>query len=591
MEEGDTEAITEALDFLPLHSEFLETGFRPYVLDLASLGLGGGEGALDLTIAVVVMMRQRGLLVALPELALAAEVLQPGMSAGPDALVGPSTKVEVRAAAMDEDTLQLPQMPEVGKLLTVLLVDFSMQTASAFKELTSEDLSLVTPFDLPEDHLVPWPEDIIARAFAWAAGTGEEEVAERIQFYSAEDVPETTPPQAPRRQPRRRTPGGGSGGGDPAVSAKKRPTVAQLAESLEALTAALPGITSKLQELSERTSAMETERSTAAPDRQSALRRPLGSSTMVGSVPKSSPSQLLKEMPPPRSSSAPTRAPKVSFAQDEVEELALDLPQGLDPLAQAMLMQSKAITALVSQLAANSGDPLQDLGSTSSSLSSRGAAGRARLQMELAAHKGVFFSSVLQSMARRMQPALPAEAEASALRDRGITPTQYLERFGGFGRTKDLGFIIWQVAMILNHMQEDNHLAAKDAAALLFVCLEQAAMDNGNLQVGLLLALTEDPPASLFSARSLAMGAHPRPFAPTANQRWITTALQYLKELDVISTRRTEVTGNKQATDGGSASSNAQPSNQPSTKKKPKGKGGGKNKGAAASTQPVEEEQ
>lgn len=96
---------------------------------------------------------------------------------------------------------------------------------------------------------------------------------------------------------------------------------------------------------------------------------------------------------------------------------------------------------------------------------------------------------------------MPVEAEASALRDRGVTPTQYLERFGGFGRTRDLGFIIWQVAMVLNHMQEDNHMAAKDAAALLFVCLEQAAMDNGNLQVGLLLSLTEDPPASLFSAR------------------------------------------------------------------------------------------
>lgn len=186
---------------------------------------------------------------------------------------------------------------------------------------------------------------------------------------------------------------------------------------------------------------------------------------------------------------------------------------------------------------------------------------------------------------------MPVEAEASALRDRGVTPTQYLERFGGFGRTRDLGFIIWQVAMVLNHMQEDNHMAAKDAAALLFVCLEQAAMDNGNLQVGLLLSLTEDPPASLFSARSVAAGAYPRPFAPTANQRWITTALQFLKELDVISTRRSEVTSNKHAAEAGSSSSTAPPANQPSTKKKPKGKGGGKNKGTQQPSQGAEEEQ
>ena len=42
-------------------------------------------------------------------------------------------------------------------------------------------------------------------------------------------------------------------------------------------------------------------------------------------------------------------------------------------------------------------------------------------------------------------------------------------------------------------MMEDNHQAAKDALSLLFVCLEQTAMDNGNMQVGLLLSLTEGP--------------------------------------------------------------------------------------------------
>ena len=137
--------------------------------------------------------------------------------------------------------------------------------------------------------------------------------------------------------------------------------------------------------------------------------------------------------------------------------------------------------------------------------------------------------------------------------------------------------------MIFSHMQEDNHLAATDAAALLFVCLEQAAMDNGKLQVGLLLSLTEDPPASLFSARSLALGATPRPFAPTANQRWITTALQYLKELDVISTR-SEVTGNKQSTDSGAAPTSNQQA--PAAKKKAKGEGRRKDQDSKSKQRP-----
>jgi hypothetical protein len=180
----------------------------------------------------------------------------------------------------------------------------------------------------------------------------------------------------------------------------------------------------------------------------------------------------------------------------------------------------------------------------------------------------------------------------STLRSRGVTPTQYLERFGGFGRTRDIGFIIWQVALALNHMMEDNNAAARDALSLLFVCLEQTAMDQGNMQVGLLLSLTEDPPAALFSARSLSMGALPRPFAPTAHQRWITTALQYLKEMDVIATRRAEVTSGKTGADKNSTASASGETQAAAPKKKQKGKGtgGGRGQKGASSSNQAEEE-
>ena len=75
-------------------------------------------------------------------------------------------------------------------------------------------------------------------------------------------------------------------------------------------------------------------------------------------------------------------------------------------------------------------------------------------------------------MARRMQPAQLSEVPMLDLCQQGVTPTQYLERFGGFGRTRGLGFIIWQLALCMNHMQEDNFSAAKDALSLLFVWLE-----------------------------------------------------------------------------------------------------------------------
>lgn len=281
----------------------------------------------------------------------------------------------------------------------------------------------------------------------------------------------------------------------------------------------------------------------------------------------------------------------MTFTEAEAVELSSELHPGASDFEKAMLEQTRALTLLVSQLASNTGDPMQDLGSSSSSLSSRGAMGRAKLQNELAAHKGVFFHSVIQHMARRMQPAQQADAALSELRQRGVTPSQYLERFGGFGRTRDLGFIIWQVALCMNHMQESNHLAAMDSLSLLFVCLEQAAMDGGSLQVGLLLSLTEDPPQSLFTGRSIAAGAQPRAFAPTASQKWITIALQYLKEMDVISTRRSEITGGKASTDSAAAASSAAATAAPTPKRKAKAKGGGRGKSGSQSAQPAEEEQ
>lgn len=573
----------EETAILPLHSDFSPTAFRPYVLDVVGAGLAT-EGA-PLALALVPLMRGGGYLLCLPELALDAEAVLGGQTAEPADFVGPSTKVEVQAATLDEDALLRQPSPVEGRALMVMLVDFSDAVAEHLTVLDSKDVleELVT-FDFAESTLVPLPQDVVSKALAWASGEGEQ-VADRIQFYSADEVP-TTPSVAPKRQARRRVPGAGTGGGDSAAS-KRRPTVASLAESLAAITQALPEITSTLADLKDSTEAMEAgmQRPT---DRASALRRPLSSSVLTGShVPLQDPASLVRSMPPPKSSSAQPKTPRVTFSADEAAEMALDLPEGGCELTRAMVAQSQALTTLVSHLTANSSDPFQDLGSATASLSTKGAASRARLQAELAAQRGSFFVSVIQQMARRMQPAISPEVEMSTLRDRGITPTQYLERFGGFGRSRDVGFIIWQVGLVLNYMMEDNHNAAKDALSLLFVCLEQTAMDNGNMQVGLLLSLTEDPPQALFTNRSVATGALPRSFAPTAHQRWITTALQFLKEMDLIATRRAEVSAGKASNDKPHATGGSETA---APKKKLKGKGGGRSQKGQQNQATAEEE-
>ena len=89
---------------------------------------------------------------------------------------------------------------------------------------------------------------------------------------------------------------------------------------------------------------------------------------------------------------------KGAFTQQDTEEMTLELPESQPDFAQAMLAQSQALTALVAQIANGSGDPFHDLGTTSGSLSPKGSTGQARLQAELAAHRGTFFTSILQSM-------------------------------------------------------------------------------------------------------------------------------------------------------------------------------------------------
>ena len=55
---------------------------------------------------------------------------------------------------------------------------------------------------------------------------------------------------------------------------------------------------------------------------------------------------------------------------------------------------------------------------------------------------------------------------------------KHMERFGGYGQVKSLA---------LDQVLAGNHAACLDILALLCVCLEQASLDNGSMDVGYLL--------------------------------------------------------------------------------------------------------
>ena len=131
---------------------------------------------------------------------------------------------------------------------------------------------------------------------------------------------------------------------------------------------------------------------------------------------------FMERMPPPKNSSAQkARGQTAAPVSEEVAEIAEDLVVGDQvDIAKALLAQSSALTSLVSQMASSSGDLLQDMTGSTHVVSSRGVAGRAKLQQELAAQKGTFFQMIFQQMARRMQPALSAELTPKQLGDRGV---------------------------------------------------------------------------------------------------------------------------------------------------------------------------
>lgn len=449
-----------------------------------------------------------GLLFAIPTNSVPVQVLAGGQTSGLDEMLGPSITV-------NPDDIATSPLEIQDQKVSVWLIDFSSELAEYAWTLPSiEDLQDVVTFS----HVLP--DDVIAAALGWTMG---KDLGERVQFYSAaeeeEMVPGTPLPRKVFYYAQRRRP-------SPHCGDARRVAGADLSHTPSAGS-------SNTRSLNKN----KSHRSSSGHSRQTiSLEEALSSISFEWIAWHTAPELF-----------------GVGYASR---------------LARAVLEQSKALTTLVGQIASSSSDPMGELASTTGGISSKGALmGRAKLQQELASQKGAFFTTVVQQMARRMSPTSSAELSVGELHAREVYATRYLERFGGFGRHRELGFVIWQVAMTMDFTQQDNALAARDVLALLFVFLEQMVMDNGKIDVAVNLALMEDPPQGLFSNRAFSAIARQRAFAATADQKWVTVALQYLKQLDTIQTRRGEATKEKPTTLVTSG---------PNPKKKAKRKGKGK---------------
>ena len=251
---------------------------------------------------------------------------------------------------------------------------------------------------------------------------------------------------------------------------------------------------------------------------------------------------------------ATSTVPKASMvavgldSQLTTQEQAEEIEEPGSVLATAVLEQSRALTSLVSHLQ-QGGDALLGGPSDSSglSLSTKGAAQREKLQLQLASRSGGFCLAVLRNAVRKMKPAskIPMSVEEAAQGDFSLLT--YLERYGGYGASKELGLIQYAVAHIFDAAVHANLAGVQELTSLLAVGIEQASMDGGRMEFAYKLMLLEAPPSNLWVYRQAANDPRSRAFAPLCPQKWATCALAYSKEVDYIQAKRQEVAVKKSA--------------------------------------------
>ena len=469
-------------------------------------------------VSYVIMKRPSGFLLCIPEGFLTQEELDLGQQPAEDSGIGPSMGVRVPPILLSPDGTWIAA-PDQEKVAAVVvdMADF-MADQLGTVDLTSPDL---VPFRAGQPMIFPLAAEVLRFSREWLARAGALP-DDRSGYHTAVSAAEPLNPQQKTPKP-------------------KRPTVQQLAAQQSQMMQLMTSVVERLDQL-QNPSAKSPSPQPAAPlapaptppaPAQSVLQQPISSIIpALGPVPR----ELAQALGPP----PPTRAqPQASPLQLDLDEQAaaamgvgeLPGPQTEGSITSAVLAQSQALVALVSHLSAGSSDPLLEVPGQATSI--RGSVNRARFQQELASRTGAFAQKIRDNMARRMDPT-------QMLQEDQVSFMRYMERHGGYSSQPLLGLLAWQVAQALDLLAAGSEPGARDVLSLLLLMIEQTAQDGGSPSLGWLLTLQSEPPQSVFQQPAHVPGAQLPVFSPLAEQRWITTALAYMKELESIGSRRAE---------------------------------------------------
>ena len=277
--------------------------------------------------------------------------------------------------------------------------------------------------------------------------------------------------------------------------------------------------------------------------------------------------------PPPKTSKLTVR-PEIAEvgAQDDPVDFLQGSPEENAGIASAIAQQSTAITALVAHLAAQAPDALGDLASLGpSSSSTKGVQKRERMQNDLAMGTSSYFLQMMQQLHRRLHPSRPvpqSEEELSSL-----SVLTYLERQGGYRNHRDLGLIAWILGHAIDSASQGDVKHTKEILALMLVAVEQAVTDRGDWTLAFMLTLLEEPPNQMFQDRNIHLSQHSRAFGPLVPPQWTAVCLSYLKDLEILASKKTETSKKpppSKAASSTDAPGSAEPEKEASPRRKPR---------------------
>ena len=274
--------------------------------------------------------------------------------------------------------------------------------------------------------------------------------------------------------------------------------------------------------------------------------------------------------PPPRTKAAVET--KVASGAEKVEPGTLQDVGALETssMVAAITQQSAALTTLVAHVHLASGDALTDLqgNTSSSSVSTKGVARRERMQQDLANRSSQYFLQVQQQIFKKLHPSKVCPKTEEELMRADVSMTSYLEKHGAFRGQKEYGMIMWMLAHAMDSAAQGDFFATKEFLALLCASMDQAVLD-GHWNIGYLIGLLEEPPGQMFADRPQSSTSLGKPFAALVPPQWAAVSLSYIKEIDLLASKKSEQKRTTPKTEQDPPSSPS-PRRRPRFPKKPK---------------------